>query len=121
MNPAENYILNQDEPFRSIVLYLQSVIEKTFPEVELKYKYRVPFFYVEGKPFCYLNVPVKKNYVDLGIWYGAHLTKHIEHLTIENRTVIRSLRYISLQEINHAVLVEVLEEAYSMRGKKFYN
>jgi len=120
MNPAEEYILNQFEPHRSILLHLQSLIEHTIVDVALKFKYRVPFFYVNGKPFCYLNVPAKKDYVDLGIWYGAHLTKHIEHLTVENRTVIRSLRYTTLEEIDNTIVTEVLQEAYLMRDKKFY-
>jgi hypothetical protein len=33
MNPAENYILNQPEPYRSIMLYIRSVILKTLPNV----------------------------------------------------------------------------------------
>ena len=45
MNPAEDYILKQDEPFRSILLHLQIVIETTIPEVELMYKWKVPFYY----------------------------------------------------------------------------
>jgi len=120
MNPAETFILNQNEPHQSIILYLQSVVKQTIPEVELKFKYRVPFYYVNGKPYCYFNVSEKKNYVDLGIWYGAHLTKNKEHLVVENRTVIRSLRYATLEEIEHSVLVEVLQEAYAMRNKRFY-
>tara|TARA_R100000935_G_scaffold2644_1_gene7077 strand:+ start:3815 stop:3943 length:129 start_codon:yes stop_codon:yes gene_type:complete len=37
MNPAEEYILNQPEPYRGILLFLQSVIEGDIPGVELKY------------------------------------------------------------------------------------
>jgi hypothetical protein len=38
MKPAENYILNQEEPFRSMLRHLQSVIERTVPYASLKYK-----------------------------------------------------------------------------------
>ncbi|MFT6370855.1 MAG: hypothetical protein ACJAUQ_001538 [Maribacter sp.] len=38
MKPAENYILNQEEPFKSMLLYLQSVIERTVPDASLKFK-----------------------------------------------------------------------------------
>lgn len=31
MNPAEDYILSQPEPFRSMLLHLQSVIEHRYP------------------------------------------------------------------------------------------
>jgi hypothetical protein len=118
MNPAENYILNQYEPFRSILLHLQVVIAHTISDVDLKYKYRIPFYYIEGRPFCYLNQ--SKDYVDLGFWNAAHLTVHRELMVKEGRKRMRSLRYKTLEEINDAVLIEVLQDAYSVKGKKFY-
>jgi hypothetical protein len=116
MNPAENYILNKSEPFRSILMHLQSVIEHTITAVDLKYKYRIPFYYVDGKPFCYLNQ--SKNYIDLGLWQGNQITVHQEHL-IAGRKVIRSLRYSSLEEVNDAILIEILKDAYAVRGGRF--
>lgn len=118
MNPAEEYILNRSEPFRGILLHLQSVIEQTVSQVELKFKYRIPFYYVEGRPFCYLNQ--SKDYVDVGFWNAAHLTVHLEHMTTTGRKIMRSLRYRSLEEINDTVLAEVLQDAYRVRDKKFY-
>jgi hypothetical protein len=119
MNPAEEYILNQPEPFRSMLLHLQVIIENTIPQVELKYKYKIPFYYVEGRPYCYLNVPKKKNYVDVGFWNAAQLTAHVAYMTTAKRKVIKSLRYISLAEINDTILFEILQDAYSVRAKKF--
>lgn len=118
MNPAENYILNQSEPFRSMLLHLQGVIEHTISDVDLKYKYRIPFYYIDGRPFCYLNQ--SKDYVDLGLWNAAHLTLHSEIMVKEGRKIIRSLRYKTLEEINDPVLIEVLQDAYSVRDNKFY-
>ncbi len=118
MNPSEEYILNQPEPFRSMMLHLQSVIEMTIAHVDLKYKYRVPFYYVEGRPFCYLNQA--KDYVDLGFWNAAHLTKNLEFMTVADRKMMKSLRYRALEEINDKILIEILEDAYSVRDKKFY-
>lgn len=60
MNTVEEYILNQKEPLKSILLHLQVVVEGKVPELELKFKYRIPFYYLEGKPFCYLNGPKNK-------------------------------------------------------------
>ncbi len=118
MNPAENYILNQPEPFRSILLHLQLVIEHTIADVDLKYKYRIPFYYINGKPFCYMNQ--SKDYVDLGFWSAAHLTKHVALMVTEKRKVMKSLRYTALEDINDTILIEVLQDAYSVRNKKFY-
>ncbi len=120
MNPAEEYILDQPEKFRSILLHLQLVIESTLPEVELKFKYKIPFYYLNGTPFCYLNVPKKKSYVDVGFWNAAHLTVHLEHLTTAGRKVMKSLRYNSIEDINGEILIEILQDAYSVRDQKFY-
>ena len=118
MNPAENYILSQSEPYRSMLLHLQMLIEQTIADVDLKYKYRVPFYYIDGRPFCYLNQ--SRDYVDLGFWNAAHLTLHRELMVKEGRKTIRSLRYRTLEEINDEILIEVLQDAYSVRAKKFY-
>ena len=118
MNPAEEYILNQPQPFRSMLLHLQSVIVPTIPKVELKYKYRIPFYYVEEKPFCYLNQ--SKDYVDVGFWNAKHLTLHLDKMTTAGRKMMKSLRYKSLEHINDKVLVEVLLDAYAVRNKKFW-
>lgn len=118
MNPSEEYIVNQPEPFRSILLHLQSVIEMTITAVDLKYRYRVPFYYIEGRPFCYLNQA--NDYIDVGFWNAAHLTKNQEFMTTAGRKTIKSLRYRSLEEINDKILIEVLQEAFELRDKKFY-
>ncbi len=118
MNPAEDYILQQPEPYRSILLHLQVVIEQTIPQVELKYKYKIPFYYINGKPYCYLNQA--KDYIDVGFWNAAHLNVHLEHMTTAGRKVMRSLRYKTLEEIDNTILVEVLQNAYEMRDKGFW-
>lgn len=120
MNPAENYILSQKEPFRSILLHLQIVIEQTIPEAQLVYKWRLPCYYLNGKKmFCYFNQ--SKDYVDIGFWNASHFTKHTELLVSEKRKKIRSLRYFKLEEIDDKILKAVLKEAYSLRDIKFYS
>ena len=52
MNPAEAYILEQQEPYRSILLELQAAIQLQVPQAVLKFKYRIPFYYLKDKPFC---------------------------------------------------------------------
>ncbi|MEM9000465.1 MAG: DUF1801 domain-containing protein [Bacteroidota bacterium] len=120
MNPAEDYILSQEDPFRNILLHLQLIIEHHIPDLDLKFKYNIPFYYLEGKPFCYLNVPIKKHYVDLGFWHAAHLTVHQDMMVTEGRKVMRSLRYTTLQDIDEQVLQEVLADAYAVKDKKFW-
>ncbi len=120
MNPAEAHILDQQEPFRSILLHLKAVIETVIPEVDMKYKWRIPCFFAGKQPICYLNTVPKKGFVDVAFWNSAHLTKHIELMVSENRKVVKSLRYYSLEEIDDTVLTDVLQESYALRAKGFY-
>ncbi|GAB7257053.1 DUF1801 domain-containing protein [Polaribacter sp. OB-PA-B3] len=120
MKPAEEYILNQPEPFMSILLHLQILIESSFPNVDLQFKWKIPFYYLNEKPFCYLNPSKKKGYVDVAFWVSAHLTKYNEHLISENRKVVKSLRYFKIEDINEEILLSVLAEAHSLKDKGFY-
>lgn len=114
MNPSGEYILNQSEPYRSILLHLQVVIETTIPEVELLYKYKIPFYYIDKKPFCYLNASHKKQFVDLGFWKGNQIKIHESHLVTENRKMMVSLRYKTIEDIDDKILKEVLIKAASL-------
>ena len=120
MNPAENYILQQAEPFKSILLHLQVLIEHQFEQLELKYKYRIPFYYLNGKPFCYLNVPKNKGIVEVGFWASAHLSQYNEHLVSAGRKVVKSFRYDSVESIDQDILLAVLEEAFKVNHKGFW-
>jgi len=119
MKPAENYILEQPEPYKTILSHLQILIESAFSDVKLEYKYRIPFYYLNGKPFCYLNSVIKKGYVDVGFWASAHL-KYNTHLVSDGRKVVKSLRYKTIKDINEEVLLSVLEEAYKVNYKGFW-
>lgn len=120
MKPAEEYILNQPEPFKSILLHLQILIETNFPKVDLQFKWKIPFYYLDDKPFCYLNPSKKKGYVDVAFWVSAHLEKYNEYLVSKDRKVVKSLRYYKLQDINEEILLSVLEEAFRKKEKGFY-
>ena len=118
MNPAEAYILDQPEPYRSILLQLQTLIENTLPDLQLKYKYQIPFYYWRSTPFCYLNH--SKNYVDVGFWHAAHLSGHADKMVTKDRKVMKSLRYFKIDDIDAEVLTDILLEAYSFREKGFW-
>ncbi len=117
MNPAEEYILKQPEPFKSMLLHIQVIVQTTLPDIELLYKWRVPFYYVGKSPICYLNVT--KGYVDVGFWGAQYFTKHSEKLESDKRKYVKSLRYQNLEDIEDQVLIEILEQAYIFRNEKF--
>ncbi len=120
MKPAEEYILTRPEPFKSILLHLQIVIETNFPEVELQYKWKIPVYYLNGHQLCYINAPLKKGYVDVGFWAKNILEEYSNLLVSEGRTVVKSLRYTSIEDIDNELLLKVLKEVSFHNHKGFY-
>lgn len=118
MNPAEYYIINQPEPYKTMLLHIQLIVEQTLADAELLFKWKIPFYYINGKPFCYLNV--SNDYVDVGFWHSAHLTVHQEHMVTNNRQVVKSLRYKTVNGIDDTILIDVLRDAYNVRQKGFW-
>lgn len=114
MKPAEVYILKQNEPLRSILVHLQILIETSFTDVVLLYKWKIPFYYLNNKPLCYLNA-TKKGYVDVGFYCKSVLKEYNEYLITENRKAVKSLRYFNLDEIDDKVLISVLSQAYKIK------
>lgn len=114
MKPAEEYILNQPELYKEILLNLQVIIENELPEAILFFKWKIPYYYVNGKPFCFLNASHKGKFVDLAFNKGYQLQNHLEFLIGEKRNTFKSLRYFSLDEINVSILKEIISEAYSL-------
>ncbi|WP_378183296.1 DUF1801 domain-containing protein [Aquimarina sp. SS2-1] len=117
MKPAEEYILNQPEPFKTMLLHLQVIIEATLPEAELLFKWKVPFYYVGKSPVCYLNVT--KGYVDVGFWGAQYFTDHADKLVTDKRKYVKSLRYWKPEEINEEIFVAILQQAFTYRNEKF--
>ncbi|WGK63898.1 DUF1801 domain-containing protein [Croceiramulus getboli] len=118
MNPAQAYILNAPEPYKTIMLQLQMIIESTVPGLDLRFKWNVPFFYLnKTKTFCFLKH--KKDYIDLGLPYGYRLdNKHNQLIAGGNRKNLRSLRYYKPEDIDEQLLRDTLEELHEIRKRK---
>ena len=65
----------------------------------------------QKKPFCYLAPNHKKGFLDVGFAKGFELKRNQETLVDENRNTVKSLRYYSIEEIDNAVLIDVVLEA----------
>ena len=111
MNPALEYIDKSPEPYRSIMLHLQVIIEAHFPELQLKYKWSLPFYYIGDKTmFCF---------VDLGMTHAIELSnKHQALVAGEGRKMLRSLRFKTVDDIDDEILIETLEELMLLRKSK---
>ena len=114
MKPTDNYLFNQPEKYLLISHYLIDVVNQTVPSASLEFKWGVPYFYYLNKPFCYLAPNHKKGFVDLGFAKGFQLENHQDVLISENRNTVKSLRYFSLDSIEHDTLIQVIKEAVSL-------
>ena len=124
MNPAENYILNQKEPYQSIMLYVRSVILKSLPDIVEKYNYGIPFYHHNKKSMCYLNILKGTNYVDVAFVQGFFLQDKFPQLKGgSNRKEVRSIQVERLENFDELLFVELLGEASKLldTNKKAWN
>ncbi|WP_281638219.1 DUF1801 domain-containing protein [Flavobacterium marginilacus] len=111
MKITDEYIYRQPEKYQVILLHLISVFEQEIPELKLLFKWGIPYFYYNKKPFCYLAPNHRKGFVDAGFSRGFQLKGNQESLVGEKRNTVKSLRYYDLETIDNAVLIEVIREA----------
>lgn len=120
MKPAAQYVLNQPEPYKAILLHLQVLIETNFSDVDLQYKWKMPVYYLNGHQLCYINSSIKKGYVDVGFWAKDVLQEFDAFLISEGRKVVKSLRYKSIEDINEEVFLQVVNEMSKHNYKGFW-
>ena len=48
------FFLGQEEPQRACFMALRQIILNWNPLISEEWKYKLPFYYYNGKPFCYL-------------------------------------------------------------------
>jgi len=71
IRPIDAYYERQEEPAKSCMLFLRMHIAAMHPEITEEWKYGMPFFYLQGKMFCYLWIHKKYRQPYIGIVDGA--------------------------------------------------
>ncbi len=69
----DNFYLQKEEPIRSCLLALRSIILKQDDQISAEWKYGMPLFCYRGKMFCYLWVHKKYKQPYIGFVEGKHL------------------------------------------------
>ena len=115
MNPVEQHIYNQKEPYQSIMLYVRSVVFKSIPEIEEKYSYKIPFYSLNKKPLLYLNTLKGTSFVDVAFMKGVILEQKYPQLkNYNNRKQVRSIQVQSLEEFDELKFVQILNDAVNL-------
>lgn len=120
MKPVDEYFISQKEPYQSIMLYVRSIILNTFPEVEERYSYKIPFYNIGKKPMLYLNILKGKDYVDVAFVQGVLLEKEFPILkNNNNRKQVRSIQLKSIKDLDQENFEALLHAAAkSVRNSK---
>ena len=118
MRPIDEYFINQEEPFQSIMLYVRHVILKTIPEVTERFSYNAPFYLIDKKPMLYLNRLKGTEHVDVAFVHGVIFEKDFPILkNHKNRKQVRSIQLKSIEELNEIQFVELLKMAVEQTKK----
>lgn len=114
MKLTDEYIYRQPEKDQAILLHLISIFKREIPDLEMHFKWGMPYLYYKKRMFCYLISNSKKGFVDAGFARGFQLKKNQDSLVDEKRNTVKSLRYFNLEDIDNAVLEDVIREAASL-------
>ncbi len=113
LDDLENYYLAQNEPNKSCLLTLRDIILAFDSRISEAWKYRMPFFCVGKKMFCYLWIDNHTKQPYIGIVEGGK----INHPMLEQGTRARMkiLHVDPTEDLPIESIHEVLKEAI-----KFY-
>lgn len=104
MNALENYYEQHEEPTRSCLLALRTIILNQDNGISASWKYGMPFFCYRGKMFCYLWVHKKYKQPYIGIVEGKHFDEPF--LIQEDRSRMK----IFLLDPNNDLPIDTIEK-----------
>lgn len=108
INAIDHFFLKQREPDKSCYLALREIIKSWNPKISEHWKYSVPFYYFEGKPFCYLYKNKTSKYPYIGLARGNQL-EHPEAIK-GNRKKMKVLPINPDMDIPIVTIYEIFEE-----------
>lgn len=111
-DPLSNYYLGQDEPQKSCLLALRSIILKQDKEVSETVKYGMPCFCYKKKMFCYLWTEKKSGKPYILMVEGKHLN-HPE-LRQEKRSRMKILLIEPMEDLPIETIELILNDALNL-------
>ena len=107
LKPLEEYYELQPEPTKGCMLAVRKLILERYPQLQESWKYRMPFFCLENKMFCYLwtEKHTKKPY--LGIVEGRKLDHPL--LIQGNRSRMKILMIDPTQDLPINTICSILD------------
>jgi len=94
---------------QKVLQYLHNLLV-SFPDIEPKLRYKIPFYYRKSW-ICYLN-PLKKTSIELCFTRGNELSNQQGLLEARDRKQIRGIIFEKVADIPTETLMAVLQEAF---------
>ncbi|MGN6490756.1 MAG: DUF1801 domain-containing protein [Agriterribacter sp.] len=73
LTPIDNWFNEQEEPAKSCLLFLREFIPQQDARITEEWKYKLPFYYLNGKMMCYLWIHKKYQQPYIGIVRGSEV------------------------------------------------
>jgi hypothetical protein len=108
MKPVDHFYLNLLEPDRSFWVSTRDFILSYHPDFTLEWKYKLPFFYFKGKPFCYMWRDAKS----MQPYVGFARSNRVEHpLLIQGNRKKMKVLYLDInKDLPIVTLKEIMDK-----------
>jgi len=113
MKPIDHFYLDKEEPIKSCLQALRSIVLNFSSEISEHWKYGLPFFYFKNKPFTYLWIDKKTHHPYIGVVKGIFIDHPMLHQGDRKKMKILSIN--PSKDIPVEVIYEIFDEAV-----KFY-
>ncbi|WP_153800475.1 DUF1801 domain-containing protein [Foetidibacter luteolus] len=112
LSALDNFFLQKNEPEKSCLQALRQIILQYNAGITEHWKYGLPFYYYNGKMFCYLWIHKKYKQPYIGICQSTH----IEHpqLLIEKRAKMKILLVNPEEDIPVDTIALVFRQSLSI-------
>ncbi|MEN0003167.1 MAG: DUF1801 domain-containing protein [Bacteroidota bacterium] len=111
MDEVEYYIEEQAGQQKEVLHYLHQLF-LTFPEVQSKLRYGIPFYYRHSW-VCYAS-PRKNGSVELVFIHGKQLSNSQGLLQARDRKMVAGIELTTVDAIPEEALFEIIQEAFLM-------
>jgi hypothetical protein len=112
MKEIDLFYENQEEPLKGCFLALRSILKVAHPAITEEWKYKLPFFYLNKKMFCYLWK--EKLTEDAYVSFADGFRLHHSALESGDRKRFKIYRINPTEDIDVEELAEILEEAFAL-------
>lgn len=109
LSHLDHFFLQQDEPNKSCFMALRQTILGFSSQVSEHWKYKLPFYYLNGKPFCYLWHDKKSMQPYIGIVKGKYIEN--PNLHMGNRKKMKVFMIDPNEDLPVKEIYAVFEEA----------